>query len=457
MRQVLVAIATAGIVANTGICVANPELSEKTRHNFTVIPPGPVSDKIDVELRLAVRNPTNEEVEYTTRFLNGEDVLHEETRTIPAYTFSLFTHWLPTSELSGKQALGYSVTSGGTPIGTGEWELLVIPSETRALPILTGGWIDPAALDSYQQKQLPTEEDVRGYVDAFHDIGINVLILTYSELIMSDMGAYWPSKLPELQKQTFPWDPVGTIIDQAAKNGQHVIVGPGRGEDLHLLWGGFDEPDRVRAGVHFTNRKVAELWNLYGHYPSFYGWYISHEANDIAKANRYYNEVADFMREFSPDKAIMISPSGTPMLSPEVISGSRYEMFVYQDAVGSGYIPYENTWNPFRRIEMLEEVYTHYAEMHEPTRKHLWSNLEIWRMDGPTYSNSYPAPWDQVKTQIDIHKKHVDWITTYELFGMMEPPGTAPELGGPKAVELYEAYRKYYEAWRASLPEDLRP
>src|SRR5690606_34656830 len=105
-------------------------------------------------------------------------------------------------------------------------------------------------------------------------------------------------------------------------------------------------------------------WNLYGHYPSFYGWYISHEANDIAKANRYYNEVADFMREFSPDKAIMISPSGTPILSPEIISDSRYEMFVYQDAVGSGYIPYENTWNPFRRIEMLEDVYTHYAEMH---------------------------------------------------------------------------------------------
>jgi len=166
--------------------------------------------------------------------------------------------------------------------------------------------------------------------------------------------------------------------------------------------------------------------------------------------------MVDFLRTFEADKPVMISPAGTPILSPEIVANSNVDIFAYQDAVGSGYIPYENTFDPQRRIDTLEEVYSSYAEAHRGTDKHLWSNLEIWQMDGPKYANSYPPSFDRVRKQIEIEKNYVDVISTYTVSGFMEHPDSQVQLGGPKAVRLFEAYRDYYREFTARLDRQLK-
>jgi hypothetical protein len=95
---------------------------------------------------------------------------------------------------------------------------------------------------------------------------------------------------------------------------------------------------------------------------------------------------------------------------------------------------------------MLQEVYAGYARAHRDSEKHLWTNLEIWQMDGPEYGNSYPPEFARVEEQLNIQKNHVDVISTYTLLGFMEPPSSTVQLGGPTAVALFEAYREYYRA-----------
>ena len=44
-----------------------------------------------------------------------------------------------------------------------------------------------------------------------------------------------------------------------------------------------------------------------------------------------------------------------------------------------------------------------------------------------------------------IEQQHVDVISTYTLSGFMEPPESTVELGGPRAVRLFQAYRDHYQ------------
>jgi hypothetical protein len=306
----------------------------------------------------------------------------------------------------------------------------------------------PSEVDS--QRRAMTEKGLRDAIDRYRDVGITGLIITYPEDIYSGGGFYYPSRVFAEHRQQAGFDVVGTILNQASKNGQHVFVGLGRGADLLLTWTGFDDAERKQAALAHSTKVATELWHLYGHEPSFYGWYLTHEANDIAQASRaYYNPMVHFLRTFEADKPVLISPAGTPILSRDILAKSNVDIFAYQDAVGSGYVPYENTFDPQRRIKVLEEVYTSYADAHRDSGKHLWANLEIWQMDGPEYGNSYPPKFERVREQLQIAQRHVDVVTTYQLIGFMDPPEV--KIGGRRAIDLFEAYRSYYQATTQQL------
>jgi len=190
---------------------------------------------------------------------------------------------------------------------------------------------------------------------------------------------------------------------------------------------------------------ATELWTKYSHESSFYGWYLTHEANDLAAASRaYYNPITDFLRTFEADKPVLISPAGTPVVSSEILAASKVDIFAYQDAVGSGYVPYKNTFDPEQRVRTLDNVYASYQKAHQKSGKHLWANLEIWQMKGPELGHSFPPTFERVQRQLDIEKKYVDVVTSYELTGFMHPEAIRTDPGSP-AAELFQAYQKYYE------------
>lgn len=431
-----------------------PAKSEPFASSITLIPPGPVSNRIEVEVRVSVRNQTIKDATFelviSVERPNGEsDPLWATPVQVRANEQELIVRRFEAAELVGKNQITYRLTGPDSFAARGQWPLRVIECETRALPLLQIGWLDPGAVhpNAYPQQRPMNEQDLRDAIDACHAVGMTGLIITYPESIYSGQGLYYPTRVFDGYPAPVAFDVVGTILSQASKNGQKVFVGLGRGPDLLLTWTGFDDPDRIRAAIAHSMKTATELWALYSEEPSFYGWYLTHEANDIAQASRaYYNPMVDFLRTFEADKPVLISPAGTPILSREILAKSKVDVFAYQDAVGSGYVPYENTFDPQRRIKMLKDVYASYADAHRESGKHLWANLEIWQMDGPEYGKSYPPSFERVQTQLDIEKHHVDVITTYEVLGFMERPDSTVALGGQRAIDLFEAYRSYYQA-----------
>jgi hypothetical protein len=429
---------------------------------MTVVPPGPVSDRVELEVRVAVRNHSSEparfDVVVVVESADGKSrPLLETPLDVAANAQQLSTARFASGEFAGKHRVHCQVTTGNGFQVRRDWPMDVIASETRALPFLQIGWLDPGAVltaanEPGSKRRKMTERDLRNAIDRYDDIGISGLIITYPEDIYAGGGFYYPSQVFAEYSMRPAFDVVGTILSQASTNGQHVFVGLGRGPDLLLTWTGFDDRGRIQAALAHSKKVATELWSLYGNEPSFYGWYLTHEANDIEKASRaYYNPMVDFLRTFAADKPVLVSPAGTPILSPDILAKSKVDIFAYQDAVGAGYVPFEYTFDPQQRIKALDEVFASYAQAHRPSGKHLWANVEIWQMDGPTYGLSYPPQFERVRKQMQLAERHVDVLTAYQLIGFMDPPGETVAIGGQRAIDLFEAYQDYRDMMRRRL------
>jgi hypothetical protein len=418
--------------------------------SMTVVPPGPVTDKVEVEARVGLVNHTQaDQPMRVTISVDGQGLLVDEV-VVPRLGSALVQAWWPTAGRAGQHRFSYRVEQHGVAIGRGRWPLRVIPSDTPALPLLQAGWIDLLGLlrGVYPRNRDATDEDLMHLVDSMHDLGMDTIIVTYVEF---QGHFFYPTHLRfydrDMQKEAggawLPYDAIETILSRADRHGMHVFLGLGRGGDMGLLADGIDDPRRLHAAID-TSRKVAgELWERYHHHPSLYGWYLTHEMNDLASASAYYDPVADFCHSLSPDRPVLVAPDGTPLTSPETLAASHVDIFAYQDAVGAGYVPHEYTYDPERRIALLDGVYRDYRRCHEGTHKHLWADLEIWEMAGPDYGHPYPPPWSRVARQLAIESRYVEMVTAYEFTGFMEAPGSSLRLDDRRAETLYREYRAF--------------
>ncbi len=419
-------------------------------NNLSVIPPGPVTNNTKLEIRINLTNSTDSTQHLTLRtYLNNISdtnliYLTSEIELVPSKS-ELAIFWLNTSEFpTGNHTIIVEISDKYGNITIEQWPIEVFPANTKAVLGLSGGWIDPGVLIEgwgYPRDRKVDEIDIKDEIDAMKRIGMSTIIITYVEYKIS----FYPSEF--LDFPYYGMDVIRLILEQADKNGMHVFLGLGRGVDDLLLWEGLGDYDRIQKGIDFSKKVAQEIWDMYGNHSSFYGWYLTHEANDIGRAANYYNPVAEFCKNLAPEKPVMIAPAGTPIISEWILNTSKIDIFAYQDAVGAGLKNYEYTHDPEIRIADLDSIYGYYSKLHKNTNKHIWSDLEIWRSNPETgYTPFLPGPIDQIIQQINIEARHVDFITGYEFLSMMEPEESTLKLGGNKAIVLYNQYLDYYHS-----------
>ncbi|HZP80242.1 MAG TPA: DUF4434 domain-containing protein, partial [Chthonomonadaceae bacterium] len=309
----------AGAAPKEGAASRAPTQAQKP--HFTVIPPGPVTDKIRVELRLAAPNHAKTPRAFTVGFYHDKvavsNLIARQEVTAPPGGFALARAWWKTAGQAGEHRLLYRVESE-TGRQQGSWPLAVVASKTRALPVLQAAWFDPGGIEGYARERAVTAQDVRDMVDAMKRLGMSAIIVTYVEYLG---GFYYPSRLSfydhdvnrEAKGNKLRFDVLEAVLSQADKHGMHVFLGLGRGGDTWLLWQ-FDKPDWQQRNETMLalSRKVAqELWERYRQHRSLYGWYLTHEMNDLARASAYYNPIADTCHSLSPDMPVLVAPAGT--------------------------------------------------------------------------------------------------------------------------------------------------
>ncbi len=424
--------------------------------SFAVIPPGPVALGARLEVRLAVQNSADTEMPaHVAFFLDAESpdsMIGEQTITVPAHGKGLARVWHTCNAPAGTREIRYKLK---TPSGerTGTWPVEIVDWATRALPYLQGMWIEPLAvlLGAADTKPETLRQAIKDSVAAMDRLGVRVLIIAYVEYLgqffcpsgieFFDADVQRTSKGPDCS-----FDMVGAFLSEADAHGMHVFLGLGRSGDTRLLWE-FDKPDwdsRNAKVMDIAKNVARELWQKYGAHRSFYGWYLTHEMSDLARASAYYDPLARYCHELAAEKPVLVAPSGTPVITPELLAASAVDIFAYQDAVGAGYVPYEYTYRPENRIAMLDDIYKRYSAWHANAGKHFWSDLEIWEMDGSQgYGGSYPASFSRVKRQIDIECRYAEVLTGYSYHGFLQSPGASSEKPVAQAQKFYLDYAEY--------------
>jgi hypothetical protein len=435
------------------IMKSNPEIK------LTLVPPSPVTDQIQLSIRGAVVNETAQETAVeATFYLDQPEIshrLHQERIVLaPNSRRGINFRW-PTENHAGQHQIIFTANSGS---GT---RTVSRPIEIRRTGVRSTGTIDGAWCGFYhwseeegrlwnaEIKQM-TPSQWRELARGMHEIGMNIIVpqeLFRNQIHVGQHSierdgypgrAFYPSKLFPGRMPIETRDPIEEILAEADARDMFVFVPVG-------LYAWFD----FTAGSLDWHKKVAtELWNFYGHHPSFYGWYVSEEVEGTLSANRkdpevmlrQQQEIVQFFKAFqahvralAPEKPVMLAPNCHRIhLGAEIYP----KLLPYLDII----CPFGFHRMPAGDIRG-EEAATTLQKYCDAAGAHLWMDMEAF-LFGPA-EELYPRPIEGLLD--DFHRFPIfEKILCYQYPGLFNAPWASRQPGGPATVKLFEDYKNYY-------------
>ncbi|HPC94195.1 MAG TPA: DUF4434 domain-containing protein [Sedimentisphaerales bacterium] len=430
----------------------------RPRISLTLIPPSPVTDRIELDVRGSVRNDvdaarTFEVVLYLDEE-KPEQRLHQVALSIAPQSAAGFGFRWPTQGHAGRHHIIMTARSGDVTLQM-ERPIEIIRSDVRSTRRLGGAWVDLYHHDEQEGRPFNTElgkmtdENWRELVRAMHATEQNLLVITmmfqnFTHRTKHDFTpetypgkAYYPSGLYPARMPIASADPLETIMDEADRLGMHVMPGVG-------TYAFFDyTPNSLRWCTNVAD----ELWRRYGHHQSFYGWYLSHEQGgglympglgDPALQRR---EIVDFFKTFTshvkrhaPDKPVLLATN------PHGLRGAEE---TYRQL-----LPHVDILGPFGFHRMPEgdltgeQAATLLQSLCDEAGCHLWLDVETF-----VFRNGVELHPRPIGDLIGDFQRFPDFekILHYQFPGIMSAPAMTCQPGGPASVTLYEDYRRYLE------------
>ena len=239
-------------------------------------------------------------------------------------------------------------------------------------------------------------------------------------------------------------DPLEAVLSAADKYKMKFFIGAG-------FYGNWESGKVITDPVAAKKRlqSLEELANLYGHHPSFYGWYWP----DEAEINPYYapefityvNALSHQARQLKPHAPIMIAPYGTRIVTPDdkyvrQLDAMDVDIVAYQDEVGVRK----------SKVEETSAFYKGLRKAHDRSQKaKLWADMEIFEFESEVYNSALmPASFDRVLRQMEAVSPWVDKILVYQYQGMMNKPGSTAFAGCEASTKLYSDYLNWLKSQR---------
>ena len=250
--------------------------------------------------------------------------------------------------------------------------------------------------------------------------------------------AYYPSALYPGRVSMASRDPIEAILSEADRLNMNVFLGVGA-----YAWFDFSP-----GALAWSKRVAAELWQRYGHHPSFYGWYVSAEAygslipdQGEQEKDHYRQQVIAFFREFqgycrrlAPEKPVMLAPNAHGMLESRDVWPL---VLAHVDIV----CPFAFGRMPAGDItgEQAAELW---QSMSNKAGTHLWMDMEAFLFDGKAL---VPRPIDGLMQDMQRFP-NFEKILCYQYSGIFNAPDLRITPGGPATVVLYQGYLHYMQS-----------
>lgn len=437
-------------------------LNAAPRVSLTLVPPTPVTDKITLDVRAAVWNgnrtsSTFDAAVYLDRESPGA-LLHRETLQVAANSATGLGFRWPTRGQAGKHEILLTVRLGKRLYRTRR-PLTILGSRDRATGKIDGAWFSIVHWSEtegrYMNRDLErlSDSDWRLQVRGLQWLSMNVIVI---EEVFRNTAypfkhnmerdgypgrAYYNSKLYPGRMKIAARDPIGSILDEADRRGIHVFLGVG-------MYAFFD----FSPGALAWHKQVAmELWRMYGHHPSFYGWYVSAEicgnllpcvAMAPEQARQSRAQLARFFREFrahcrtlAPDRPVMLSPNSHHM--PQAEAGWR-KLLSALDIV----CPFGFHRQPKGDLSG-EQAAAWLQKLCDDTGAHLWLDLEAFDFEKGTGA-LVPRGVDGLISDL-VRFRNFEKVLCFEYTGILNEPGVKHPPGGGGTVKLWQDYQNYLD------------
>jgi len=275
----------------------------------------------------------------------------------------------------------------------------IVSSDISSSKLLDGCWIDLYHWSEHEGKNFNkalkklTEEDWKQQIYSMARIGIRGVVIQSLFFTNEYVGendltlenyhgkAFYPSDLYPDRFDIKAKDVLPAILEAAQDCNMHVLLGIG-------LFAWFDFSS---ISLEWHKRIAKELFDKYGHFDSFYGYYVSEEIqgslyDEFSHIENerwrevvvFFKEFKEYINEFSPTKPVAFAPNNI-----------RFHEF-------------ESEW-----LEILKNI--------------------------------------DILCEIRIYDE-VEQIYGYEYTGHLNDPACPHDLGGSPAKELYKEYQKYYDS-----------
>jgi len=284
-----------------------------------------------------------------------------------------------------------------------------------------------------------TEEQWREKVREIKSLDMKYIVLLCTSLVYEDYAeAYFKTDIYPFAKNFTCENPIEALLDEADRQDIKVFMSVG-------FYGPWTHTYENMTTPEVTGRAfkaMEQIYSLFGHHKSFYGWYYPDEACVSGHFSQvfidYINKYSAFGRQFSKDMKILIAPYGTKITKPDEKYVKQLEIIdadfiAYQDEVGVHKSTPDQTGSYFEGLRQAHD---------KAGRAKLWADMEIFDFEGEVYHSALvPAAFERVKKQLEAISCYVDEVLCYQYTGMMNKLGTIAYCGHPDSIDLYIQYK----------------
>lgn len=201
-----------------------------------------------------------------------------------------------------------------------------------------------------------------------------------------------------------------------------------------------------RKEVDLNKLFIDEIWEKYGHHPSFHGWYLSQEVSRrTGGIVESFTEIGRHAKQVSGNKPCLISPYIHGVKTDQVMSGDKaitleqhvkewteilstikgsVDILAFQD----GQVEYHE----------LKDYLIANRELASKFGMHCWTNVESFDRDMPI--RFLPIRWEKlIKKLIHSQEAGMEKAITFEFSHFMSPNSAYTQAG-----HLYKLYCQHY-------------
>lgn len=353
--------------------------------------------------------------------------------------------------LKGRIKFSFEFFKDNEKVHTFAYNYEVIDSSCRSTTLIDGCWVsiyhwseDEARWFNKDLRRL-TDEDWKDKIRDMNRVGIKGVIIQnlfycneyagqHDMTVETYRGkAFYPSKIYPERFDIAAKDPVEAILSAADECEMNVFLGVGL-----FAWFDFSE-----ESLKWHKRVTEELFEMYGHHKSLYGWYISEEmfgslyyeypylkGSDYKNIVNFFEDYTSFVRELTPTKPVALAPNNIRFHEFEK---EWKEILVNVDIL----IPFAFARDPEHLN--IKEI----ADICNACGTHFWVDMEMfaWPLDNGLVPKSTEELIKEIRMYDDVEQ-----IYGYQYTGIMNSPDFKYELGGEKTRELYTGYYEYYRS-----------